>query len=483
VRTLAYIICGAALLRLAMPLIALTLYGDFTVLTEQDTGTYFAGAQSLAESGRFLNTNGEPEIIRTPGYPLFLVPGIWLRAPYLWAITLQIALSLLTIWLVFRLAREISPLKMPNAANEAPASPSLGPPSSSFAPSAINPALIAALFYAIEPLSIAYSSVLLSETLFTALLTAHLYALVLFLKGRRSSRLILAAAALSAAAFVRPAAYFLPFVETAVLASAWLFQFLKNRKLQIANRKSLSLPLILLFFSLSLSPLLLWQARNRAETGYGGFSAIADHNLYYYQASAVLARIESRRLEDVQAELEQACLARHPDQRFLTAAERLRSMGKEGRRVILDHPLVYARIHLAGMARTLIDPGSKPFLCVFNAGGPGGLLNEIVDNGLWAGVKTVAGRPAALWSNLVLGALLLALLFLAAIFLARIVLDRAGMGLPVWLLLAVAAYLLLISGGPFGIGRFRHPIMPIICILAGYGAAGLLKRKREAENE
>ena len=35
--------------------------------------------------------------------------------------------------------------------------------------------------------------------------------------------------------------------------------------------------------------------------------------------------------------------------------------------------------------------------------------------------------------------------------------------------LLIVTYYLLISGGPGASGRFRHPAMPIISILAGYG--------------
>ncbi len=34
-------------------------------------------------------------------------------------------------------------------------------------------------------------------------------------------------------------------------------------------------------------------------------------------------------------------------------------------------------------------------------------------------------------------------------------------------LVCVAGYFLVISGGPAAAGRFRHPIMPLICLLAG----------------
>ncbi len=36
-------------------------------------------------------------------------------------------------------------------------------------------------------------------------------------------------------------------------------------------------------------------------------------------------------------------------------------------------------------------------------------------------------------------------------------------------LLGAVAYFLVVSGGPIGYSRFRHPMMPMICIFAGVG--------------
>jgi hypothetical protein len=40
-----------------------------------------------------------------------------------------------------------------------------------------------------------------------------------------------------------------------------------------------------------------------------------------------------------------------------------------------------------------------------------------------------------------------------------------------WVLAGWAAYFLVLSGGAHGISRFRHPIVPVLCVLAGAAAA------------
>src|SRR5208283_6050501 len=49
---------------------------------------------------------------------------------------------------------------------------------------------------------------------------------------------------------------------------------------------------------------------------------------------------------------------------------------------------------------------------------------------------------------------------------------------PVICSLWVVIYWLVITGGPHGYARYRHAVMPIICVLAGYGLHLILGRFR-----
>lgn len=40
----------------------------------------------------------------------------------------------------------------------------------------------------------------------------------------------------------------------------------------------------------------------------------------------------------------------------------------------------------------------------------------------------------------------------------------------------IVGYYMAIAGGPGDWGRFRHPVMPIICVLAGYGLYAVRSR-------
>jgi 4-amino-4-deoxy-L-arabinose transferase-like glycosyltransferase len=71
-------------------------------------------------------------------------------------------------------------------------------------------ALTAAALYALEPLSVMYSSILLSETLFATMVVWALVLLVDAVGRDRRGTLVAGTALLAASAYVRPVSYFLP---------------------------------------------------------------------------------------------------------------------------------------------------------------------------------------------------------------------------------------------------------------------------------
>ncbi len=145
----------ALVLRAAIPFFILIWSHDYSAFYEVYTPQYLKPAEELLISCRF-SIEGNPEVYRTPGYPLFLIPGLLIKNVPLVSIPLQIVLSCLTVYLVFRIAL-ITFEK-------------------------IEIAILCAGVYAIEPLSIIFSSLLMPETLFTFAVCAFLFYLVRYLK-------------------------------------------------------------------------------------------------------------------------------------------------------------------------------------------------------------------------------------------------------------------------------------------------------------
>ena len=189
------IVLLALAVRLVLPLGALSIHGDAGVFYQADTNSYLQPARALVEDGSFTASSGRAEIARTPGYPFLLTLGVLVGNVAPVTIAAQILLGVGTVLGVGLLARRV-----------APDSPQV--------------VLWAVALYALDPLSVLYCSLLMTETLFTAVLVVHLLAVVRFLETRSVGAGAVAGALASAAMFVRPIAFFWPLVAVAVMLCA-----------------------------------------------------------------------------------------------------------------------------------------------------------------------------------------------------------------------------------------------------------------------
>ena len=402
------------------------------VIASGDTASYLEPGRNLLLHGRFI-TGALPEIDRTPGYPLFL--ALFSLAGPATAALAQVLLSAFTVLLVWRLARAV------------------------FREERI--ALLAAWLFAFEPVSVIYSVRLLPETLFLALMLLSLERLAVFLRDRNLWVLAQAGLGLASATFVRPVSYYLP-------AALALGLFVVLARVPGLRWKA---PAVLL---LSVMPwLAAWQARNKIETGFGGFSSIVAWNLYFYQAAEVEARVAHRPFMEVQSGLgypdEQSYLARHPEQAGWDQARRVAFMRSEAERVLRAHPGTALRVQLEGAAVVAFTPCAAELLRllgVYPQDGP----KRVVDEGpVWSALWLARAHPGPAALMAALEVVLLGLYLLAA----RGVLSGCARREAMGLLLGVSLYFLAFSGGAQGGGRYRLPVMPVVCVFA---AAGLGRR-------
>jgi len=216
----------------------------------------------------------------------------------------------------------------------------------------------------------------------------------------------------------------------------------------------------------------LWQVRNGEETGYFGFSALMPIETYFDKAGSVLATQQRISYYEMRERLgfsdERVYFALHPEQKTWSTKQRLEYMDRQSRDILLGSPLTYARIHFEGVARIMLDPGAIDYLRLFGLYPKvGGMLGIVVDAGLPQTIKLLfVKRPLVFWSSVLMTPLQLLLLLSAClIFYSRWLLSQpqiiAAMG--------VAAYFVIVSGGPGAVYRYRHPVMPIVCVFAGYG--------------
>lgn len=455
----------AAAVRLGLATAVWAMPGPMA-LHDPDTNSYILPAQELWRHGAFA-VQGRPEIVRTPGYPCLLALGVAVGRLEPMAVGLQIGLASLTTLLTGLLAALlIGPVEPPPTAGRPHTGPKELIPTSA--------ALAASLLLALEPLSVLYSVKLTSETLFTATHTLSLVLLANYLRRPRLTPLLLASAALSAAVYVRPIAYFLPLVGAAAI-------LLAHGKAQAA--KGVRHAAILAVFCGSLVG--LWQVRNWHSAGFVRFSAIGDVTRYYYTAAAIWAKQHGESYYDVQDRWgyhnQELHLAQHPEQRLWSDAQRLAWMRGRSAELICRYPLIAARLHVRGMGLMLTEPSSVEWLRIFGRyPREGRLLGRMFDDGVAATLSDLRREQPLVFWNCAAGVLLLATLYALAV--------AGWLRLPntrdpvLALVLLQVTYFLIASGGPQAVGRFRHPIMPHVCALAGIGLAAIIVQSRRASS-
>ena len=125
-------------------------------------------------------------------------------------------------------------------------------------------------------------------------------------------------------------------------------------------------------------PLAAWQVRNYMLTGYGGFSAIAEWNLYFYQGLSIVARQSDKPLKQLRSEMGQdddrLFKSLHPELRNAGQAAKFRYLRTEGSRLLLENPLTYAKIQASGTVSLVLDTGAAFLLTVLDRCPKEGLL-------------------------------------------------------------------------------------------------------------
>jgi hypothetical protein len=288
-----------------------------------DSHLYLALARGLKAGCGFapyVKTCGAPELMRTPGYPVFLVPFL---AHLRLAILMQAALGALVCLIVARFAgRRAGPIA----------------------------GILAAAIVAVDVPTILNSKELITEALFQAMLTPAIFAA---LEGNP----FLAGAMLGMSAMIRPVA------EVLVPLVAMPFVVKRNWRGAVA---AMSVPILIIC---------AWAIRNERVTGVFTLTVEGPMNLYMYTAPAVIARHDRVPLEEVQLSFARDAVAAaraRPtpgDAQFeqfygsdpvipaLEADPALSSfMLSKSVAVILAHPIDFAINTLEGFGRLALEP-------------------------------------------------------------------------------------------------------------------------------
>jgi hypothetical protein len=381
--------------------------GEPNVFRVDDSFTYTTGAQSIAAHGAFLDPTGKAETIRTPGYPLVLAPLMAIHASDAAIVAMNIVFAVLIVVVTWRIARQLF-------ANDRVAG-------------------ICALIVAIEPTMLTWSLKVMPETLFTLCLVLFAYAAIRELP-------VAAGFALCAAIYVKPIAW--PLALIVPLAAVW---FRPKRAL--------------ILFATCAALLAPWHVRNYLTAGYAGFSSLIDRSIYITAGGSVAARQQGVPFAEMRRQLIARDNARAGD------AARYAEMRREGASRIASDPAGWAKTHVAGVFRTLFDPGAVEYprmLGLYTSGGQAALAG--------GGVRAVARAYPFLFCLSIVWALALLPLVLLPIAGAFRVPAQSRLAFGLFALIAV--YLVVAGGGVPGYHRFRVPAVPFLVLMSAFAYTG-----------
>jgi 4-amino-4-deoxy-L-arabinose transferase-like glycosyltransferase len=411
--------------------VLLIIYNPNGVFESSDSVEYHQLALNLLQHGEFSRSPQapyEPEIIRTPAYPLLLAGlyGIFGIQPTI-IVFAQIALSVATIFIGFRIATLLFHEKA---------------------------GLLTALLLATDPVSAYYTQVLLTETVFTT--TVSLCLLLSLHALAEPSRWQWSAGAsicLALSTYIRPTSYYLGFILP--------FIFFLMVRPAIGWRHAAKPALA--FFSLYIVLIGGWQLHNYLHTGSIEFSQTKNQYLFIAKAAAIVAARDKLSLEDAQQRL----AAEHfqsipPDLHTSSQARLFESQGKYAITIIVEHPALFLWTSLRGMVASLFGPSNLSHLF--------GLDNVALRSSLLRG--DFSGFSPSHWT-MAFGFWAYGIAYLIILYLGVLLLFVRGgfysQGMA--LLIFIVLYVLVLSSGPEAYSRFRLPIMPALCVMA---AAGLI---------
>jgi len=300
--------------------------------------------------------------------------------------------------------------------------------------------LCAAAILAIDPLSILYSSVVLTEALFTLFLTASV---LMFWRpsGNNWRRGLAAGVLLGLATLTRPVSIYL----AVPLAVAYL----------IVERNSLrKAALVAVCFLVGFGvPTGAWIIRNYETTGLTAISSVQGINLLYYRAAGALVESEHISLSAARARLRRQLDRKLPPN--ANPGQIAQAEQTLGITVIRGHLTGYSKEVLAGGGRLLFGDAHSQLRTVTGAS-----VSRLL----------VAYSLAYLFGIYLLSAVGLWLAW-----------RRHHLRNCVFPVMTIA-YAIIVSSGEEAYSRFRMPIMPFLALIAAVGAAALLGRiKRDSD--
>ncbi len=328
-----------------------------------------------------------------------------------------------------------------------------------------NSALFAGGIIALDFPSIALSNVLLTEAIFTFLLTLSIFCLVLYFKNDSKFQLLFSFSALLGLTILyRPISVFLP-----IFIIPLFFVFLGFKKLKILH----SLSIVILTSFLVISP---WMYRNQVVFGSPVISTIGYNNLLYYRAAGVISIKESISRPNVVEKLKEKTRAEFNGDIEKDSIGLKKYEARMGSSIILHNLPLYIRNHVISVFNMLFRPIRSTFDLQLGFVESGTSLTEWGEEYESSIFSRFFKQTSPLTVFLVVIQLPLLLILWVGFIYGMIYFFVKKKTLPFSLLLILVLYFCIMSGGPEAWARFRVPIVPFLSIGCGIGLATIFEQ-------
>jgi hypothetical protein len=384
---------------------------------QPDSRSYIVPANRLLDGKGFTDSSGAPETIRTPGYPLLIMPFLMARLDLRYLILFQHLLRLLLVLATTRFALRLSGSR--------------------------RIAVVTGILMCMDLPLLESANAVLTEMSFAAVLALALY--VLWRITDRSASpvfgALLAGMLAGTTVLIRP-------VSILLFAPICIFILLAETEDKFRT--------IVAFTAAFLLLPTLWSARNYRETGQFTISAIGGFNMLDYRAAGVLAindpgtftdNFERRRAEMEALACRQLKQNSNRECANMPATEKSKYYWQLGQSIVRQHPGAYLKLALRGAAEVMLDGGTDTLAQVT------GIMPH-------RGVRILMAYTFPLFC--------LSLLGLASWWEA----ERNFF----WLAALVILYFVVISAGAEAYSRFRVPVVPIYVILSATGLDAVIRR-------
>lgn len=401
-----------------------------SIFVSNDTESYLLSARALLQTGVFSVSpqDSTPQIVRTPGYPLFLVSIFSLFGEnWMAALAIQSILSAATIGLTYLIGARVW--------NE-------------------RVGLLAALLLGLDINTLRFSFMLLTESLFAFFLTLFSLFFTILLSDsvnrKKRAAAFLAGLFLAIATHIRPVSYYLA-LPALIGWLIWEFTQKTDGRILTQNAALFLLPIILLVGG--------WQIRNARVAGDSQFSAIESINLINYRAAMIVAEREGSTRDDAMTRIYQEYkLDKSPGW-----GQKWRAAGLQ---IIRKNPLTFIKQYAKGLVNIFLGTGSEGLPALLGA--PKTEASLFGDLLRLSYVEYVQRWIVLQPIYFILFAFSFAHMLLIYVCSSSGIYSQVKQGAPisVLFLLGTLLYLILISAGPEASSRFRVPVTPTLALFA-----------------